>query len=736
MNKMELVKFKQTLQHPQGKLNYLDKELSSYIFLQFNLSNVNFTTQLLETIFDKDLLLKLLNIYLNFIDKNESERFLKLKEEGFIYEKLLDLLVCDINENYNTYSTVFYILKSQLEGYLKEKYKNSLIQNPLDEIIQNTFMKNFFEGLNFDTTEKYFFILNLLNSKLSWIFPNNIEDNIKQEIFESIAKTTLPPHYTRLLNEKLINLGLFSNFWEVSDYVNSYFQNNKQTLSIEDFNYDFKMDCIDYADIEKINQKDFNLFSKLINKNSQNNETSYQLVYGTNNYRLNNYISFCCKKNSISLKKINFHNFIENKNELAFYIYALARECHFENSILVVDSKLVNILTKKNENNNVFEQIINKNSKTNFEILSKTKTPVILLSELNDKTNLQAENILEKFEQINIDVFYSWKIELPKETKYKYCAERFFSDNKTVPLSLLGTIVNECENNKISAENWNEVSKLFSHAENFSKTDIKHILCNKFNIQETKIQKKDSHYSFEALNTKPSACELIESLLNAQKWEKHHKEKLGCSIKCFGPSGTGKTEMAKQVAKKLNMPLKIVHASDILSPFSGEAEKNIKTIFEEANKNNSILLFDEADTFLHTRGDNLNRHNDFKVNEFLTQMEDFNGILFCCTNLPENFDKATDRRFNFHVEFKSLTQKGIDILCNSYFKEYNLSSKQKEEIFNTGEITPGDFKKIYKNLRFISKDKINAEFICQELITSAKQKKRSYENTNKIGFSC
>lgn len=157
MNKMELVKFKQTLQHPQGKLNYLDKELSSYIFLQFNLSNVNFTTQLLETIFDKDSLLKLLNIYLNFIDKNESERFLKLKEEGFIYEKLLDLLVCDINENYNTYSIVFYILKSQLEGYLKEKYKDSIIQNPLDEIIQNTFMKNFFEGLNFDTTEKYFF---------------------------------------------------------------------------------------------------------------------------------------------------------------------------------------------------------------------------------------------------------------------------------------------------------------------------------------------------------------------------------------------------------------------------------------------------------------------------------------------------------------------------------------------------------------------------------------------------
>ena len=82
MNKMELVKFKQTLQHPQGKLNYLDKELSSYIFLQFNLSNVNFTTQLLETIFDKDLLLKFLRAIL-FGEKLDASDF----AEEFAYDE-------------------------------------------------------------------------------------------------------------------------------------------------------------------------------------------------------------------------------------------------------------------------------------------------------------------------------------------------------------------------------------------------------------------------------------------------------------------------------------------------------------------------------------------------------------------------------------------------------------------------------------------------------------------------
>ena len=158
-------------------------------------------------------------------------------------------------------------------------------------------------------------------------------------------------------------------------------------------------------------------------------------------------------------------------------------------------------------------------------------------------------------------------------------------------------------------------------------------------------------------------------------------------------------------------------------------------LFDKAKETNSILLFDEADTFLHSRGDSINRFNDFKVNEFLTQMEEFTGILFCNTNLPENFDKATDRRFNFHVEFDYLTKDGFEILFNSYFKNYSISEEQKDELFKSGNFTPGDFGTLYKKLKFVSKEKINSDFICQELISLAKLKNNGFEKTNKIGFS-
>ena len=336
----------------------------------------------------------------------------------------------------------------------------------------------------------------------------------------------------------------------------------------------------------------------------------------------------------------------------------------------------------------------------------------------------------------NINLSFSWKLNLPKENKYLYCAKRFFGKNKDIPLSILGTIVNECYNNNISFENWGKVSEMFSHAENFSKKDVKTLIKNKFNILETPKQKISSTYSMKALNTNPPISEVFTSLQNAKKWqEKHSDEGIGVSAKLYGLSGAGKTLFAKTISSDFNMPLKIVHPSDIVSSLVGETEVNIKKIFDKAKETNSILLFDEADSFFHERGDSLNRHNDIKVNEFLTQMEDFNGILFCCTNLPESFDKATDRRFNFHVEFKSLTKEGVDLLCDSYFKEFSLSENQRNKIFEAGEVTPGDFGTVYKNLKFTAQEKINSETICQELIKVVKLRARNSESTKQIGFA-
>lgn len=200
-----------------------------------------------------------------------------------------------------------------------------------------------------------------------------------------------------------------------------------------------------------------------------------------------------------------------------------------------------------------------------------------------------------------------------------------------------------------------------------------------------------------------------------------------------GPSGTGKTAFVEQLAKELNKPLEIIRASDILGCYVGDTEKNIKTAFENATKEKAILLIDEADSFLHSRGDSINRHNNTKVNEFLIQMERFPGILFCNTNLPDSLDKATDRRFHFKIGFNPVTKKGVSLLCESYFSQYKITQNQINQIYNSGDVTPGDFGALNGRIRFLDSSKINAKYITQELCKIVRDKERSWEN-KKVGF--
>lgn len=67
--------------------------------------------------------------------------------------------------------------------------------------------------------------------------------------------------------------------------------------------------------------------------------------------------------------------------------------------------------------------------------------------------------------------------------------------------------------------------------------------------------------------------------------------------------------------------------------FVGESEKNIAKAFEEAKKQKKILLFDEVDSFFRERSYSSQSWEITQVNEFLTQMEKFEGIVICTTNL-------------------------------------------------------------------------------------------------------
>lgn len=80
------------------------------------------------------------------------------------------------------------------------------------------------------------------------------------------------------------------------------------------------------------------------------------------------------------------------------------------------------------------------------------------------------------------------------------------------------------------------------------------------------------------------------------------KKKVGGGILLYGPPGCGKTFIAKATAGECNAKFVPVHISDILDPYLGVSEQNIKGVFESARANKPcILFFDEIDAIGYNR---------------------------------------------------------------------------------------------------------------------------------------
>ena len=213
----------------------------------------------------------------------------------------------------------------------------------------------------------------------------------------------------------------------------------------------------------------------------------------------------------------------------------------------------------------------------------------------------------------------------------------------------------------------------------------------------------------------------------------HENANNGIRMLFYGLSGTGKTELARYMSQKLEKDILLKRASDILGMFVGESEKNIRQAFEEAERTNSILLFDEADSFFADRNNAQHSWERTMVNEFLTQMEEFKGILICTTNLKHIMDSAMQRRFHFCVEFKPLEKSGIQTMLEKYFPEYGFTKDEIKTLEASGSITPGDFGSLSSRIRFMNQDKVNSSVITKELIDLQKEKKNGVF-CQKMGF--
>lgn len=122
----------------------------------------------------------------------------------------------------------------------------------------------------------------------------------------------------------------------------------------------------------------------------------------------------------------------------------------------------------------------------------------------------------------------------------------------------------------------------------------------------------------------------------------------------YGPPGTGKTLTATLLGKCTGLDVYRVDLSLVVSKYIGETEKNLAGVFDQAENNDWILFFDEADALFGKRTQTSSAHDRYANQEvayLLQRIEDFSGVVILASNLKGNIDEAFARRFQSMIYF-------------------------------------------------------------------------------------
>ncbi len=139
---------------------------------------------------------------------------------------------------------------------------------------------------------------------------------------------------------------------------------------------------------------------------------------------------------------------------------------------------------------------------------------------------------------------------------------------------------------------------------------------------------------------------------------KKYGKKLGLGVILYGPPGTGKTHIVNAIAGEAGANVIIARINQIVDMYTGNTEKNLHAIFEQARKNTPcIIFFDELDGLGTKRGGGGQEGGEssaikLAVNQFLVEMngveENPEGIFVIgATNNVWDIDPALKRSGRF-----------------------------------------------------------------------------------------
>ena len=154
-----------------------------------------------------------------------------------------------------------------------------------------------------------------------------------------------------------------------------------------------------------------------------------------------------------------------------------------------------------------------------------------------------------------------------------------------------------------------------------------------------------------------------------------------------GPPGTGKTLLARALANSVGtggrkITFYMRKGADALSKWVGEAEKQLRLLFEEARRTQpSIIFFDEIDGLAPVRSSKQEQIHASIVSTLLALMDGMDGrgqvIVIGATNRPDNIDPALRRpgRFDREFYFPLPDAEGRRSILDIHTKDWGLSDE-------------------------------------------------------------
>jgi len=148
--------------------------------------------------------------------------------------------------------------------------------------------------------------------------------------------------------------------------------------------------------------------------------------------------------------------------------------------------------------------------------------------------------------------------------------------------------------------------------------------------------------------------EIVDFLKNPKKYLKMGA-RIPRGVLLVGPSGVGKTMLARAVAGEGNVPFFSISGSEFVELFVGVGASRARDLFATAKKaGTSIIFIDELDAVGRTRGAGIGGGHDEReqtLNQILVEMDGFERddtrIVMAATNRPDVLDPALLRPGRF-----------------------------------------------------------------------------------------